>query len=136
MARTLLIGVFMVAGVALAGGMQTIAPPTRIPAPPLTPLIPGAPVATSAIPRDVRRAVVADAAQRFRVQQNAVVLAGAEKVTWPDGALGCPEPGRVYSQALVPGFRVVAKTLAGELLYHTDSGGRVVNCARLITADR
>jgi hypothetical protein len=112
-----------------APAAQSIAPPTRIPSPPRTDAIPGARVTTSEIPREVRRAVVADAARRFRVDTNAVVLADAERVTWPDGALGCPEPGIGYTQARVPGFRVVARTLAGSLLYHTDSQGHVVNCA-------
>jgi hypothetical protein len=49
-------------------------------------------------------------------------------VTWPNGALGCPEPGTMYTQSLVPGFRVVAKTSSGELLYHTDTQGDVRNC--------
>jgi hypothetical protein len=31
----------------------------------------------------------------------------AEEVEWPDGSLGCPEPGMMYTQALVPGYRVV-----------------------------
>ena len=30
----------------------------------------------------------------------------AEAVTWSDGSLGCPEPGMMYTQALVPGYRV------------------------------
>jgi len=134
----------MLAGAAVTGGAaelrfaqsndalpaQSIAPPTRIPAPPRTDTIPGAPITTGEIPRDVRRAVVTDAAQRFRVNTNAVVLADAERVTWPDGALGCPDPGINYPQVQVAGFRVVARTLAGELLYHTDSLGHVVNCAR------
>lgn len=134
----------MLAGAAVTGGAgelraaqlidalpaQSIAPPTRIPAPSRTDAIPGAPITTGEIPRDVRRAVVTDAAQRFRVNTNAVVLADAERVTWPDGALGCPDPGINYPQVQVAGFRVVARTLAGELLYHTDSLGHVVNCAR------
>ena len=35
----------------------------------------------------------------------------------------------MYTQMLVEGFRVTAKTTGGELLYHTDSRGNVVNCA-------
>jgi hypothetical protein len=104
------------------------APPTRIPAPPLNDQPAGQAVSTTAIPIDVRRAVVADAAKRFKVAESAVVLTSAEQVTWPNGALGCPEPGMVYTQALVPGFRLVAKTSAGELLYHTDALGHVRNC--------
>ncbi|HEX6397477.1 MAG TPA: hypothetical protein VFZ95_08650, partial [Steroidobacteraceae bacterium] len=88
----------------------------------------GQAVSTTAIPADVRRAVVADAARRFKVPESSVVLTRAEQVTWPNAALGCPEPGTMYTQALVPGFRVVAKTSGGELLYHTDSSGNVRNC--------
>ena len=38
-----------------------------------------------------------------------------EGVTWPDGSLGCPEPGMMYTQALVEGYRVVIR--AGERTY-------------------
>jgi hypothetical protein len=100
----------------------------RIPAPALNDQPAGETITTAEIPAGVRRAVVADAAKRFNVPENAVVLIRAERVTWPDGALGCPEPGTMYTQALVPGFRVVAKTTAGELLYHTDSLGHTRNC--------
>jgi hypothetical protein len=106
-----------------------IAPPTRIPKiEQETPMPAGLPVSTSAIPRNVRRAVVADAAKRFKVAESDVVLTRAEQVTWNDGSMGCAEPGRMYTQALVPGFRVVAKTSGGELAYHTDTRGTVVSC--------
>ena len=109
---------------------RTIAPPTRIPNPEDTTMLPeGKAVPTTLIPREVRRAVVADAAKRFKVAESAVVLTRAEQLDWPDGSLGCPEPGRVYTQMLVPGFRVVAKTVAGEMLYHTDTHGTARNCA-------
>jgi hypothetical protein len=109
---------------------RSIAPPARIPYPVDLSRIPvGTPVATSTIPKDLRRAVADDAAKRFNVPVSAVVLARAERVTWPDGSLGCPEPGRSYLQAQVAGFRLVARTAAGELLYHTDGGGTFASCA-------
>jgi hypothetical protein len=108
---------------------RNMAPPTRIPDP-LPPAMPaGEPVATSTMPEAVRRAVADDAARRFKVSPNEVVLTRAEQVTWQDGSLGCPQPGRSYTQMLVPGFRVVAKTIGGELLYHTDGRASAVNCA-------
>jgi hypothetical protein len=113
-----------------ASASRAIAPPTRIPYPPPEAAQPaGQPVPIAEVPRAVRRAVVADAARRFEVAVSAVVLSKAERVTWPDAALGCPEPGHDYSQAHVPGFRLVARTRAGELAYHTDSRGEVRNCA-------
>jgi len=89
----------------------------------------GEPVNTANMPRLVRRAVVADAARRFQVAESAVVLGSAEQVTWGDGSLGCPQPGRSYTQMLVEGYRVTATTAAGRMLYHTDTRGNVVTCS-------
>ena len=69
---------------------RRIAPPTRIPDPIVAETPVGTPVQTAAVPRAVRRAVVLDAARRFKVAESTVVIARAEQVTWPDGALGCP----------------------------------------------
>jgi len=117
------------AGADPPGAPQAIAPPKRIPyvQAPAGPV--GVPVNTAQVPREIRRAVVADASRRFGVSTNAVVLARAEQVTWSDGSLGCPEPGQMYTQALVRGFRLVASTSAGALEYHSDGQGRVVTCA-------
>jgi hypothetical protein len=112
-----------------ADSPRRVAPPTRIPDVIRENVQPqGTPVNTANMPRAVRRAVVTDAARRFQVDENAVVLASAEQVIWPDGALGCPQPGYSYPQALVPGYRVTASTAAGQMRYHTDSGGNVVTC--------
>jgi hypothetical protein len=107
-----------------------IAPPKRIPEP-VTPrkLPEGTPIAAASVPKEVRRAVVADAARRFEVAESAVVLVRAEQVTWSDGSLGCPSPGSTYAQMLVPGYRITATTAAGQMLYHTDAHGNVVTCA-------
>jgi hypothetical protein len=105
-----------------------IAPPTRIPEVPAPAGPAGEPVSAANVPLEVRRAVVGDAAQRFKVAQSAVVLTQAEKVTWSDAALGCPQPGMGYTQMLVSGFRIVARTSAGSLTYNTDGSGRFVIC--------
>jgi hypothetical protein len=133
-----IVAVTQVAGLALAvvpaavaGGEPAptgIAPPKkRIPMPP-PPQPAGEPVASADVPREVRRAVVADAARRLEVKENQVVLTEAERVTWTDGALGCPQPGMSYSQALVPGFRLLARSAKGAVRYHTDASGNLAVC--------
>jgi hypothetical protein len=114
------------------GEQRRIAPPKRIPdmvSPQTLPA--GEPVTLASIPKAVRRAVVADAARRFEVDRSAVVLSQAEQVTWSDGSLGCPSPGVMYPQVLVPGYRMSATTRAGTLLYHTDARGNVATCDML-----
>jgi hypothetical protein len=91
---------------------------------------PGDVVTLAELPRELRRVVVADAAKRMGVAENAVVLARAERVTWNDGSLGCPQPGMGYSQALVPGYRIVARTAERELTYHTDESRGAIACAQ------
>jgi hypothetical protein len=120
----------LLAFAALSAGAAENRLPTRTPQPRETGIAPPAriPPSAEAVSRDVRRAVAADAAKRFGVGESEVVLTRAEQVTWNDGSLGCAEPGRMYTQSLIPGYLIVAKTSAGELAYHTDSRGFVVSC--------
>src|SRR5690606_32198724 len=70
----------------------------------------GAPTETSTMPSDLEaviHAARADLAARLDVDPAAIEVASAGRVTWSDGSLGCPEPGKMYTQALVYGYRVV-----------------------------
>lgn len=58
-------------------------------------------------------ALLEDAARRAGSPASALRVVSAEAVTWADGALGCPQPGRLYTQALVPGHRVRIAAPAG-----------------------
>lgn len=52
-----------------------------------------------------------------------------EDVTWPDGSLGCPLPGRSYTQALVDGYRVVLRYNGVAYRYHGAGGDDPFYCA-------
>ena len=75
---------------------------------------------------DAVKAARADAAQRTGLAPEALELISAEAVTWSDGSLGCPQPGRLYTQALVPGSRVRLRGPAGEMDYHASTQGAPV----------
>jgi hypothetical protein len=110
---------------------QGVAPPKRLQDPIDNTLrVPpvAEPVTIASVPRELRRVVVADAAKHLDVPESSVVLTRAEQVTWSDGSLGCPQPGMGYSQALVPGYRIVARTAERELTYHTDTQATAVRC--------
>lgn len=51
-----------------------------------------------------------------------------EEVEWPDTSLGCPQPGMVYAQVIVPGWKVVMRVKSKVFEYHTGGGGRGVLC--------
>jgi len=69
-----------------------------------------------------------DAAQRTRLDTSQLRVALAEAVTWPDGALGCPEPGRQYAQVLVSGYRIRITAGSETLEYHGSVRGRTIYC--------
>ena len=73
-------------------------------------------------------AALADATRRAGPGAAAPRLVHAEKVTWPDGSLGCPMPGRMYTMALVPGFRIRIQSGASELDYHAAERGSPFLC--------
>lgn len=52
----------------------------------------------------------------------------AEEVMWPNGAIGCPQPGRMYTQALVPGYRVVFEADGQTYAYHASRAGTFKFC--------
>jgi hypothetical protein len=49
-------------------------------------------------------------------------------VTWSDGSLGCPEPGMLYTQALVRGYRIVLQAGDERLEYHAGKSGQPKFC--------
>ena len=70
----------------------------------------------------------ADAGQRAGVPLDNVKVLTVESVTWADGSLGCPEPGVMYTQALVRGHRVRVDAGGTILLYHSGAQNTFVHC--------
>jgi hypothetical protein len=63
----------------------------------------------------------ADLADRTGVQPDAIDVVSAVLVTWPDAALGCPEPGMQYAQVLTDG--AVIELAVDDAIYRYHAGG-------------
>ena len=63
----------------------------------------------------------ADLARRLDIESNDMKLVDVQSVTWPDGGLGCPQPGMEYTQVQVDGL-LIRFTVAGRV-YEYHSGG-------------
>jgi hypothetical protein len=74
------------------------------------------------------KAALDDAAGRTGLRADQITVAGVEEVTWRDAALGCPEPDKMYTQALVAGYRITLQAAGNALDYHADRHGRVLLC--------
>ncbi len=68
-----------------------------------------------------------DLSQRTGAAKSAIKVLSSEAVVWPDSSLGCPEPGMMYTQALMPGYRIILEANGQQYEYHTGRS-RVVLC--------
>ena len=84
--------------------------------------------AVAGAPAEMIEAALDDAANRSTTARADIKVTSAEAVTWPDGSLGCPQPGMAYTQALVAGYRIVLQAGEQTLNYHAMSRGRPVFC--------
>jgi hypothetical protein len=73
-------------------------------------------------------AAIADLAKRQGVTSEEITVVSHDKVTWRDGSLGCPEPGKMYTMVLTDGVRVVLEAAGKTYEYHGGESGPVRFC--------
>ena len=78
--------------------------------------------------QSIARAAIEDATRRTGLDASTLKVVSSEAVTWPDGGLGCPEPGMLYTMALVPGYRIRIQAGDKVLDYHASRRGILVLC--------
>lgn len=71
-----------------------------------------------------------DLAERLSVEVDEVELSGARPVNWRSSALGCPEPGMQYTDALVPGALIFLRKGSDIHGYHAKHGEKPFYCPR------
>lgn len=80
------------------------------------------------VPAGMLEEMKADLTERTGLSADEIEVVRAEAVTWRDGSLGCPEPGMMYTQALVEGFLVILEADGEEHRYHAAQAGHFVHC--------
>ena len=86
------------------------------------------PPTTGEVPGEILDEILLDVAERSDVPRDEVSILRSEAIDWSDGSLGCPEPGQLYTQAIVPGYWVEIE--AAEMLYdyRVDGQGGIRLC--------
>lgn len=86
------------------------------------------PAASASIPADLLERMVSDFAATEKVGPADVQVVATQDVQWPDGSLGCPQPGMFYNQMITPGYRVELR--AGDAVgdYRAARSGTFVRC--------
>jgi hypothetical protein len=69
-----------------------------------------------------------DLARRLRVDEGSISVLLAERLTWPDASLGCPEPGVSYAQRVVEGSRVLLQHAQRVYAYHAGADDQPFLC--------
>lgn len=82
----------------------------------------------AAVPAQLLAIYRQDLARRALVPPQDIVVVRTTEQHWPDGSLGCPQPGRMYTQAIVPGYQVVLQAAGKDYVYHTDRRGGFIVC--------
>lgn len=103
------------------------APKPALSLPPAVGINPG----TKTMPANLQSIIEAatqDAATRMNIDRAAIEVVRAEQVTWSDGSLGCPAPGMLYTEALVPGYRVLLRAGDETFDYHAAANGHLALC--------
>jgi len=93
--------------------ISTAIPDPSLPLAPVTPV----PDEGMSVPQGILDAVLADAAARTGVAVANLTVVEATSVTWPNGALGCPQPGMMYTDMIVPGYHVIVEAGGRRLDY-------------------
>src|SRR5688500_18356710 len=84
---------------------------------------PAAPAGSGEVAADAVEKLRAELASGQGVGVADVEVLSAQAVNWPSGALGWPQPGRMYTQAIVPGYRVELEAGGKRFSYHASTKG-------------
>jgi hypothetical protein len=134
-----------VAGSSAASSAPSITSPTAttgMTAPPTSGSAPAATIPPAAatsvvgeVPVELLAVVLAHAAGIVGKDASALTVTRAEFVEWPDGSLGCPEPGMLYPQVITPGYRVEVTHPGGTLDFRLTEEGALRVCEAAVPPD-
>src|SRR4051794_3727547 len=61
-----------------------------------------------------------DLAERLKIDAAKITVVSQKETVWPDGSLGCPQPGMSYTQVQTPGFMIELSAGGKTYMYHSD----------------
>ena len=86
-----------------------------------------APVLAEA-PDDLLASIVSDLVATIGVEASQVEILSSEAIVCSDGSLGCPQPGEVYPQSSVSGYRVLLRAGGQRYDYRAAVAGFFKRC--------
>ena len=83
---------------------------------------------TGEVPSELLDSILKDLAERTGAAPEKISVLQAQAIVWNDGSLGCPQPGIMYTQALVNGYWVILEVGEQKFDYRTAGTGYFTLC--------
>jgi hypothetical protein len=80
------------------------------------------------VPPDLLEKITRTLSEEENLDPASITVIRAESVIWPDGSLGCPRPGEMYTMAQVEGYWVVLESGDRKYDYRVSSTGLFQRC--------
>ena len=85
---------------------------------------------TGEVPASLLESILDDLSGRLGEDSQEIEVIKAEAILWPDGSLGCPKPGEVYTQEPVSGYWIILEVGTTPYDYHASERGHFFLCER------
>lgn len=83
---------------------------------------------TGEVPTSLLDSILKDLAERTGAAAEHIVVIQAQSTVWNDGSMGCPQPGVLYTQALVNGYWVLLEVDGKQYDYRAGKSGTFILC--------
>ena len=78
------------------------------------------------------QSAIADLRTRLDDPTAAIAIVSVDEVEWPDGSIGCPQPGMQYTQVVISGSRIVLSHVGVLYRYHQARGRDPFYCSLVV----
>jgi hypothetical protein len=80
------------------------------------------------VPAGLLEDILEDLSSRLEIDPQDIEVVKGEAALWPDGSLGCPQPGEYYTQAAVPGYWIILQVDDATYDYRTSESSHFFLC--------
>jgi hypothetical protein len=98
--------------------------------PPFATVPPTSAAVTGEVPTALMAKATADLAEQTGLDPTTFKTVRSEQAQWPDGSLGCPVPGFLYTQVVTPGYWIVIEAGGKTYDYRATETGDLRLCTQ------